>query len=182
MLLKKYVIYETETGKTAMLYVETIEEFKKLYPEKEAEKYTFPMVVNLMGKKKVFDINDPKFFGILKTNKKPLTLEEQYPKNSKNFKLGWITPEGDTYSVPFEDHTLSAEVICRELGLADKNFENTLELLGWAKVTKVFEDGKYSKGVLLHKDKKLTNKQMGKIFDFELYNNVRTKKLIDRSI
>ena len=59
-----------------------------------------------------------------------------FPKNSTNFKWGWIDTDGNTYMCDFEDHSYSAEFICKNLKLECRNGERKLEELGWVKISK----------------------------------------------
>lgn len=96
------------------------------------------------------------------------TREFLYPKNHKDFEFGWISPEGDSYTTKYEEHSEAAYHICVELGLDRYNPERTLEESGWIKVT-----GFYSRGVfkqrVFSENFKITKKQADKLFDLGLW-------------
>lgn len=76
-----------------------------------------PFLINGMGAGTTFDPNDPDLVGFREWNngKNPLSLKEQYPVNSEDFRFGWIAPDGTTYNTGVEGHTNCAGVIVREI-------------------------------------------------------------------
>ncbi len=114
-------------------------------------------------------------------NKKPLTREDMYPKNSKNFDYGWISPEGDTYNTDYEGHSYSADMICEELWGFSGNGERKLEDKGWAKVTALM-DRETLRKVVFVKDCYITKKQADTLFDLGLWKLGSVQFMMQNSI
>ena len=134
----KYAIYTTSYGGLRSAhYIDTLKDCQNYLFGPYIKKDYLPIIVNSAGGYTSFDPNNPNFVEIIECtkDKKPLTREQRYPKNSSNFKFGWIDLEGNTYTCGHEGHWRSADCICEELGIETYNGEHTLEKLHWVKVT-----------------------------------------------
>ncbi|MDF2879454.1 MAG: hypothetical protein K0R54_11 [Clostridiaceae bacterium] len=138
-----------------------------------------------MGGYTSFNLENEKKEGFLEIieiedDKEPLTREQMYPKNSKDFEYGWISPEGDTYNTGHEGHSRSADVICEELWGYSYHGERDLEDKGWLKVTGSWDRGKLKKAVY-SKDYYITKKQADTLFDIGLWEIESVKFMIRKS-
>lgn len=134
----KYAIYKTEYGLRASLYIDNYPDFKR---NRIFGNPDFPMIVNRVGGHTSFILEYEEqrgFIGFKEVleGKEPLTREEMFPKNSEKFLYGWIDLQGNTYTCSFENHHISAESICKELGFSSYNSEKELEKRGWIKVSR----------------------------------------------
>lgn len=135
----KYAIYQGEVGKYAMLYIENIWDFRRHGILGNPYDTEFPIVVNRNGGRHTFDEKYEKGFLEIKEvleDEEPLTREDMFPKNSKDFVYGWIDREGNTYACSEEGHYRSAEYLCLEKGINSYHEEETLEELGWIKISR----------------------------------------------
>ena len=103
---KKYAVYKSSTGSYCYLYVDTLEALEGTGFEDIISEDQLPVVFDGRGGYYHFRENDYGFLRIIESDKEqPLTLEEMFDKNSPDFKLGWISPDGDTYSCAFTNHS-----------------------------------------------------------------------------
>lgn len=167
----KYAIYKNNIGLRAVEYADSMELISD-YPYIKED--SLPVIINRMGGYSSFDLECEKGRGFLEIvevdeDEAPLTREQMYPKNSDNFEYGWISPEGDTYNTGHEGHSLSAEVICEELGYNSYQAERELEERGWVKVTGSWKNGVIKKAVFV-KDLHITKKQADTLYDLGLWD------------
>jgi hypothetical protein len=133
---------------------------------------SLPVIVNSVGGyssfKRDFELKNG-FQEIIKVHEGhyPLSREQMFPKNSPNFKYGWIDLEGNTYNTGHESHSLAADFICKELKYSSYNSENTLEKLGWVKTTGSWKNGKLEDSVYVEKNI-ITKKQADTLIDLGL--------------
>jgi hypothetical protein len=160
----KYAIYKRKIGLSASEYAETKEDIKYYPYIKESR---LPVIINNMGGYSSFDKNEVGFIKIIEIddNKNPLTREERYPKNSKEFEYGWIDLEGNTYNTGAEGHSVSAIYICEELGMDNYHCERKLEELGWIKTTFSLLDHKKR---VFFEGRRITKKQADKLLELGL--------------
>lgn len=111
----------------------------------------------------------------------PLTLEEMYPKNSPDFKYGWISPDGDTFNTGYEGHLQAASSICEEYGYNSYRSEQELEDKGWVKVTGKYNHCNAMEILVFAKDNYVTKKQADTLFDLKLNDNHWVQHMIEYS-
>lgn len=183
----KYAIYRTKVGLRATEYYERYDRelfeqhgvwgCSRLAPDR------FPILVNSAGGHCSFDPSDSNFVEIIEVEdgQEPLTREQCFPKNSKEFYFGWISPEGDTYNSGFEGHSRCAEMICKELGLKTYNPELFLKDNGWVKVLREapYTSDNKLKRIIYVKDLRLTKKQADALFDVGLYDHPDVRLMLD---
>lgn len=109
----KWAIYKGEIGLYAWEYVDTLKRAREYIGGHMIQKNDLPMIFNSVGGRTFFDKKDPNFVEIRTTpeDQEPLTAEERYPKNQDNFKLGWIDPDGNTYSICYGSHREAAAIL-----------------------------------------------------------------------
>lgn len=169
----KHAIFKGQVGLYSWLY---IDDAKGLKPYPYISEFDLPVVVNCMGGYHHFDKKyAPNFLEIREVadDQEPLTREERYPKNSKDFEYGWIDPGGNTYNTGVEGHYSCAECLCEELEIQTYNYESKLEELGYIKITEAFNTK-----IVLAPQNKLTKKQADILFDLGLYDLDDVKRLI----
>lgn len=83
---------------------------------------------------------------------------------------GWLSPDGTFYACSYYDHLIYADKLVGRMGYKkvnrfpyELNGEYTLEQNGWAKISL----GR----VVVHKDMKLTKKQLDFLFDYYVINS-----------
>jgi len=178
----KYAIYKNKIGLRAVEYADTKEAIKDLPYIKESY---LPVIINRMGGYTSFNLEYEKEHGFIeiieiKEDEEPLTREQRYPKNSKEFEYGWISPEGDTYNTGHEGHSWAAEAICKELEFYSYNGEKELEDRGWIKVTGSWNNGILEKAVYVQ-DLYITKKQADTLYDLGLWEVSYVPSMIRRS-
>lgn len=181
--MKKYAIYKSETGYYYYKYIDSLKELINTNLEKIITKDNLPVIIDENGRYYRFTKNDYGFVKIVETNNTcPLSLEEMYFKNDSNFKLGWISPEGDTYSCNYTNHTKAAKMIAEKFFSDVKFPEITLGRAGWLKIIDSW-DGvqREHKQFVYAFNGKITKRQADKLFDLGLYNNKEVKELIRNS-
>lgn len=168
----KYAIYSTSySGYYAQEYIDNLNDCKNIIGGCYIKESNLPIIVNRMGGHCSFDPSEKNFVKIVECgeSEEPLTREQMYPKNSDNFKYGWIDTDGNTYTCGHEGHYLSAKYICKELGFKTYNAERELEDKGWIKVTASWDRGVLKTRVYPH-DLFVTKKQYETLFDLGLHD------------
>lgn len=164
----KYAVYKGKIGLYALEYIDTMEGCKDLLGAKYIKQEDLPIVVNMMGGRHSFYPVEDNFVEIIEIEEgtEPLSREQCYPKNDKEFEYGWISPDGDTYNSGFEGHRDCAEMLLNELGIKDWNPERYLEEAGWIKIYKPYEFSptEASKGIYAE-NLKITKKQADTLID-----------------
>lgn len=153
-----YAIYKGEIGLYAWEYIETKEQAKDFLFYPYTTESDYPLIVNSVGGKTSFNPYASNFieFRTVEEGQDPLTREEKYPKNSPDFKFGWIDLEGNTYACNVEDHYSAAKAICKEDLKEDVyNGERFLEELNWVKITR---PSSFAQGIFVE-DYKITKAQ-----------------------
>ena len=176
--MAKYAIYKSETGYYYYEYHDTLESLKGSGFEGIIDESKLPVVIGGGGYFH-FTGNDYMFDRIVECEGCPLTLEEMYFKNHKDFKLGWMSPEGDTCSCDYTSHTKLAAK------LAEKYFPNTmlperaLGKAGWLKIIDSWDGVQREHGQYVYSlTGKITKRQADRLFDLGLYNNEEVQRLI----
>lgn len=177
---KKYAVYKSSTGSYCYLYVDTLEALEGTGFEDIISEDQLPVVFDGRGGYYHFRENDYGFLRIIESDKEqPLTLEEMFDKNSPDFKLGWISPDGDTYSCAFTNHSKCAKMIVEKFYPDSKYPETELDRQGWLQVIDSWNGTEQHHGQFVFTDQgKITSKQADRLFDLGLYENEEVKKLI----
>jgi len=178
--MKKFAIYKSETGYYFHRYFDDMAQLVGTNLENIVTEDKLPIVSDGRGGYFCFNPNDYNFSEVVETDKScPLTLEKMFFKNQENFKLGWISPEGDTYSCDYTGHYKCARM------LADRFFPNarlperTLGKAGWLKVIDSWDGTEREHGQFVYSlNGRITNRQINKLFDLGLYDNPEVKELI----
>lgn len=179
-MLKKYAVYWSETGYYCYEYHDTLGSLNGTAFEKIITEDKLPVVLDGKGGYYHFKEDDYGFTEIIESDKKwPLPLEKMFFKNDEKFKLGWISPEGDTYSCDYTGHNKCA------LMLADKYFpearlpERALGKAGWIKVIDSWDGTERQHTQFVYSlSGKITQKQADKLFDIGLYDNREVRELV----
>lgn len=180
----KYAIYQGPIGKYSMLYIDNIFDFKRHGILGNPYNIDFPIVVNRNGGRHTFDKKYEKGFLYIKEvleDEEPLTREEMFPKNSKDFVYGWIDREGNTYACSFENHYRAAEYLCLEKGINSYNEERTLEEAGWIKISRkapYTPENEGSQNIYIDHNIKITQAQINTLYDLGLDNDRTFKYLL----
>lgn len=183
--VKKFAIYKSETGFFYYEYYDTMEalaesdsHFKNIITEEQ-----LPIVLDGKGGYYRFTPDDYSFVEIIESDKEvPLPLEKMFFKNDEKFKLGWISPDGDTYSCDFTGHAKCAVMLAAKYFPNSKYPENALGRHGWIKVIDSWNGTERQHGQFVYSmSGKITNRQADKLFDLGLYDNPEVKDLINDS-
>ncbi len=177
--MKKFAVYRAETGYYCYRYCDTIEAlagtpFAGIPPE------TLPVVLDGRGGYFRFSERDPGFTKVIESESNdPLTLEEMFFKNMPNFKLGWISPDGDTYSCSYTGHAKCAEKLAKQFFPHARFPERALERAGWIKVIDSWDGTErqhrqYVFALLGH----ITRRQADVLFDIGVYWNEEVQRLL----
>ncbi len=179
---KKYAVYRAETGFYCYEYIDTAtalenSEFKGIIDEE-----ALPVILDGRGGYYRFNKNDFCFDRIIETDKTPpLSIEEMFFKNHPSFKLGWMSPEGDTYSCSYTNHNKCASMLAAAFFPKARFPESTLERAGWIKIIDSWDGTEQTHGQFVHADTgHITKKQADKLFDLGLYDNDEVKELIEK--
>ncbi|MCD8398123.1 MAG: hypothetical protein LUD12_13260 [Lachnospiraceae bacterium] len=136
--MTKWAVYKGKVGLYAKEYIDTLDGCKNIIGGWCIKEEELPIVVNSAGGRCGFYPVSDNFIEILEIadGEEPLTREQRYPKNSKEFEYGWISPEGDTFNTGYEGHYMAAEALCKEYGYGSFSPDFTLEERGWVKITR----------------------------------------------
>ena len=176
--MAKYAIYKSDTGYYYYTYHDTLESIKGTKFDGIVTEDRLPVVIG-SGGYFTFDPDDYMFDRLVECEGCPLKLEEMYFKNQDTFKLGWMSPDGDTYSCDYTSHTKAA------VALADKFFpgaklpERTLGKAGWLKIIDSWDGTSREHGQFVYSQSgKITKRQADKLFDLGLYDNKEVREMI----
>ena len=139
-----------------------------------------PVILDGRGGYYHFSEKDFGFVRLLETDADPpLTVEQMFFKNNDNFKLGWMSPEGDTYSCDYTSHTKCAQMIVDKYFPGSSLPERTLGKAGWLKIIDSWDGTQREHGQFVYSlSGKLTKRQADKLFDLGLYDNAEVKEMI----
>jgi hypothetical protein len=180
LTVKKFAVYKSATGKYCYRYADTLESLEGTGFEGVIAEDQLPVVFDGRGGFYRFRKNDYGFLKIIESDKDcPLELEEMYTLNDPEFKLGWISPEGDTYSCSYTNHSKCAKMIVDKFYPGERYPEKTLDKNGWLQVIDSWDGTERCHGQFVFTDRgRLTKKQADRLFDLGLYENEEVKKLI----
>ena len=180
--MKKYAIYKGENGYYFYRYCDTMASLEGSSFEDIITEDRLPVVLDGKGGYYHFDPKDDfAFVEIIESDEEyPLPLEKMFFKNDKNFKLGWISPDGDTYSCDYYGHTKAAIVLAKKFCPETKYYERALGRAGWIKVIDSWDGTQRTHGQFVYSmSGNITNRQADKLFDLGLYENPEVKKMIE---
>lgn len=179
--MKKYAVYRSPTGFYCYDYYDNLEDlaggpFAGMISEAQ-----LPVVIDGKGGYFHFTEDDYGFEKIIETDaKEPLSVEERFFRNHPDFKLGWISPEGDTYSCSFTGHTEAAEALAAKFYKAERFPERTLEKAGWLKVIDSWNGTEMTHGQYVYSlTRKITRRQADKLYDLGLYDAPEIADIIE---
>lgn len=177
--MTKYAIYRSSTGLYSMVYVDDLEDLEGTGFENFVTEEQLPVVLDGRGGYFHFDRDDHRFVKIIETAGNPLTLEEMFYKNDPDFKLGWMSPDGDTYSCSYTNHNKCAKYLANKFFPDAKLPETALDRAGWLKIIDSWDGRERRHGQFVYTDRgKLTNRQINKLFDLGLYENEEVQEMI----
>ena len=177
--MTKYAIYKSPTGLYSLKYVDTLEGLEGSGFEGFVNEEQLPVVLDGRGGYYHFDHDDHRFVKVIETDGEPLTLEEMFYKNDPNFKLGWMSPDGDTYSCSYTNHNKCAKYLAKKFFPSAKLPETALDRAGWLKIIDSWDGRERQHGQFVYTDRGLlTNRQINKLFDLGLYDNDEVREMI----
>ena len=177
--LKKYAIYKSETGYYYYEYFDTLDSLKGTMFDGIITEDKLPVVFDGKGGYYHFTEKDYMFDRLVECEGRPLTLEEMFFKNDDKFKLGWMSPEGDTYSCDYTSHTKAALMLCEKFFPKARLPERTLGKAGWLKIIDSWDGTQREHGQFVYSlTGKITKRQADRLYDLGLYNNEEVKRLI----
>ena len=181
--VKKYAVYSSPTGNYCYRYVDTPEALRGTDFEDIITEEQLPVVLDGRGGYYRFRSDEHNFVRIIESDKEyPLRLEEMYKRNDPDFKLGWISPDSDTYSCAFTNHNKCAQMIVKTFYPNSRFPERTLDRNGWLQVIDSWDGTECHHGQFVFTESgRLTKKQADRLFDLGLYNNDEVRKLIENS-
>lgn len=180
--MKKYAVYKGDNGYYCYEYCDTPESLKGTSFENIITEDRLPVVLDGQGGYYHFDPKkDFAFQEIIETDKEsPLPLEKMFFKNDENFKLGWMSPDGDTYSCDYTGHAKAAKAIAMKFLPQTQYYERALGRAGWIKIIDSWDGTQRMHSQFVYSASgKITNRQADKLFDLGLYDNPEVRKLID---
>lgn len=178
--MKKFAVYKSETGYYYYQYFDSMQQLSGTFLENIVTEDKLPIVADDKGGFFCFNPDDYNFSEIIETDKdRPLALEKMFFKNHDNFKLGWISPEGDTYSCDYTGHSKCAKMIAEKFFPNATLPERTLGKAGWLKIIDSWDGTEREHGQYVYSmNGKITNSQINKLFDLGLYDNPEVKEMI----
>lgn len=178
--MKKYAVYKSETGYYCYEYCDRLEQLKGGEFENIITEDKLPVVLDGKGGYYHFDEKDYTFEKIIQSDQKyPLPLEKMFFKNDDNFKLGWMAPNGDTYSCDYTSHTKCATMLAEKFFPNARLPERALGKAGWLKIIDSWDGTQRKHGQFVYSlTGKVTKRQADRLFDLGLYNNEEVKRLI----
>ena len=138
MLIQKYPSMPIEVWE----YIDDLKEAMKYWyvanviREYGVEK-VMPIVMNRMGGFHTHRPDADDVIAIIESDEEPrISVFKQYPVNIDNFKTGWLSPDGTSFSCPYMGHIRLAMNLCRDIyGMTENNLADDILLgKGWVKV------------------------------------------------
>ena len=178
--MNKYAVYKNDYGMYCYKYADSLEQVEGTGFEGLIREEQLPVVFDDKGGYYKFDPKDHHFVEIIESdNKYPLPLEKMFRHNDPAFKLGWISPDGDTYSCEYHSHNKCAESIVRTFYPKSKFPELTLHRKGWIEVIDSWDGKERTHNRYVHSELgAITQKQADKLFDLGLYERPEVQALI----
>ncbi|MCQ2459181.1 MAG: hypothetical protein MJ081_02290 [Ruminococcus sp.] len=181
--MKKYAVYKSDTGFYFYDYIDSPDALSGTDFENIITEDNLPVVLDGRGGYSRFSENDLGFDRIIETDQyPPLSIDEMFFKNHPDFRLGWMSPEGDTYSCSYTNHTKCARFLADEFFPNSRFPESTLQRGGWLKIIDSWDGTQRTHGQFVHSDiGYITRKQADRLFDLGLYKNDEVKELIKKN-
>ena len=182
-VMRKYAVYKSKTGFYCYEYHDTLESLEGTMFGSIIREEQLPVCLDGKGGYYHFKDDDYNFVEIIESDKEdPLPLEKMFFKNDEDFKLGWMSPDGDTYSCDFTGHTKAAIMICKKYFPHARLPERTLGKAGWLKIIDSWDGTERQHGQFVYSlTGRLTNRQADRLFDLGLYNNPEVKEMLGSS-
>lgn len=179
-MMHKFVIYRSETGLFYRNYYDDMQQLSDNPLGILITEDMLPIVDDGKGGYYRFSEKDPGFVEVRECETDyPLPLEAMFYKNHKNFRLGWISPDGDTFSCGFMDHSRAAKMICNRFYPNSNNPEIRLGKAGWLKIIDSWNGTEQAHGQFVYSSTRhITQRQLDKLYDLGLYNNPEVKELL----
>ena len=180
--MQKYAIFKSETGYYYYKYYDTIESLTGTMFDGIISPESLPVVIDETGG--FFSLKGAgyQFVRIAESDTEPLTLEEMFFKNMDDFKLGWMSPDGDTYSCSYTGHAKCAKMLAEKFFPDAQLPERTLGKAGWLKIIDSWDGTQREhKQFVYSLTGKMTKRQADKIFDLGLYANPEVLEIISAS-
>lgn len=178
--MKKYAVYKSSAGYYCNEYHDTLETLKGTPFETMVKEEQLPVVLDGKGGYYRFKEDDYNFVNVIESDKKyPLPLEKMFFKNSDSFKLGWMSPQGDTYSCDYYNHNRCAIMLADRFIPGAKFPERALGKAGWIKIIDSWDGMQRQHGQFVYSlTGRITKQQADKLFDIGLYFNEEVQQLI----
>ena len=180
--MQKYAIFLSETGYYYYKYYDSVESLAGTKFDGIIEADSLPVVIDEAGGFFSLTGGEYQFVEIRECDGPPLKLEEMYFRNSDDFKLGWMSPDGDTYSCSYTGHTKCAEMLAEKFFPEAKLPERALGKAGWLKIIDSWDGTEREhKQFVYSLTGRLTNRQADRLFDLGLYGNPEVRELLATS-
>ena len=179
--MKKYAVYKSDTGQYCYRYADSLQQIQGTGFEGLIREEQLPVVFDDKGGYFRFDPNDRRFVEVIESDEAfPLPLDRMFKHNDPSFKLGWISPDGDTYSCGYTKHSKCAESIARTFYSTAKLPELTLLRKGWIEVIDSWDGVQRDHRRYVHAEQGwITRKQADRLFDLGLYEKPEVQELIN---
>jgi hypothetical protein len=181
--MKKFAVYRAETGYYCYRYCDTIEALGDSVYAKIVKEEQLPVVLDGKGGYYRFSNQDPGFSEIVESESDdPLPVERMFFLNDPAFKLGWMSPDGDTYSCDYTGHVKCAEMLAKKFFPQAPLPERALGRAGWVKIIDSWNGTERQHRQFVYSlSGRLTKKQADKLFDLGLYGNAEVQEMIHDS-
>ena len=181
--MKKNAVFQTENGQYYYRYADTLEALDGSGFENIITEEQLPVVLDNKGGYFRFNPNDRNFVEVIESaSENPLPLERMFYRNSPKFTLGWISPEGDSYSCSFTNHSKCAEMLAKKYYPNERFPESALLRKGWIKVIDSWIGKDRQHGQFVYSETGyITQKAADKLYDLGLYDKPEVKKLRESS-
>ena len=181
--MKKYAIYRSENGYYYYLYCDTLEALAGTPFADIITEDRLPVVLDGKGGYRRFTDDEIGFTEIIESDEEvPLPLERMFFKNHPGFKLGWISPEGDTYSCDYTGHAKCAAMLAKRFVPRATLPDRALGRAGWIKVIDSWNGTERQHRQFVYSfTGRITNRQGDVLFDLGLYNNPEVKEMLNQS-
>lgn len=179
--MKKYAVYRSDTGQYCYRYADSLQQIQGTGFEGLIREEQLPVVFDDKGGYFSFDPKDRRFVEVIESDEAfPLPLDRMFKHNDPSFKLGWISPDGDTYSCGYTKHSKCAESIARTFYSTAKLPELTLLRKGWIEVIDSWDGVQRDHRRYVHAEQGwITRKQADRLFDLGLYEKPEVQELIN---
>lgn len=181
--MKKFAVYRADTGYYCRRFCDTREALADTIYANIIRDEQLPVVLDGKGGYFRFSVKDPGFTEVIESDSDyPLPLEKMFFLNDPSFRLGWMSPDGDTYSCGYTGHELCAQLLARKFFPGAKYPERTLGRAGWIKIIDSWDGTERQHGQFVYSQSgKITKKQADKLFDLGIYGNREVQAMVNAS-